>query len=181
MPLIYASFGPCEPCGKSTPHTKNGGCAWCRRKGKRKVRKAKRGGQPEHFAAHRALELEADDLWRRIIWAKAPDGICPRCRRRRGLQAMHIVSRSHKQGALRWDESNGLPGCPGCHHELGMDHEAHRDYAIACIGRDEYDRLLLLKNGRGFRVDMRIVILHLRTYAAAHGVDVSTVKDSACA
>jgi hypothetical protein len=120
----------------------------------------------------KAREVLADELWRRIIWSKAPDGRCARCRYQRGLQAMHIFSRRFKSGGLRWLVENGIPGCPGCHQYLGHDHEAHRDFAICYVGRQEYERMKLMKDGRG-KADMAAVLLYLWAEASRRGLPVA--------
>lgn len=139
-----------------------------RRKNPNRMPVALAGG----LALRQAREKLADELWRRIIWSKAPDGRCARCRLPKGLQAMHIFSRRFKAGGLRWDLDNGIPGCPGCHHYLGHDYEAHRRLAIRYVGAPTYARLELMKDGRG-KADMLVVLMYLWAEASKRALPVA--------
>ena len=101
-----------------------------------------RSTQPGGLALRGEQEKEADELWRRIIYSKTSGGLCARCGRSRGLQAMHFVSRRKRQ--TRWEVSNG---------------------------QAEADRLLLLSESRGGKVDMTLVLLDLHAEARKRGLE----------
>ena len=128
-----------------------------------------RSTQPGGLALRGEQEKEADELWRRIIYSKTSGGLCARCGRSRGLQAMHFVSRRKRQ--TRWEVSNGQPGCPACHWEMGMDHDKHMAFFVGKIGQAEADRLLLLSESRGGKVDMTLVLLDLHAEARKRGLE----------
>ena len=84
-----------------------------------------------------------DTLWANAV--KKRDGYrCRKCGKvypkgSRGIQAAHIFGRRHK--STRWDMSNGLTLCFGCHR---WNHENPVEYAKWLkeeIGQAEIDRL----------------------------------------
>jgi hypothetical protein len=119
----------------------------------------KRDVMPYGLFGYREKVKVADELWRRWVYAKAPDGACAVCHRVRGLQAMHIFSRG-AHPALRHDPDNGAPGCQGCHNRLGRAHEEHRDFCIRFLGPERYERLRLrsISRAKG-NVDLSIIEL----------------------
>ena len=56
------------------------------------------------------LEKKADDLFSQLIRSK---GKCERCGSKDFLQTAHLISRRYKQ--VRWDLTNALCLCRGCH------------------------------------------------------------------
>lgn len=87
--------GPQEGCSRKTP------CRSCL------LRKNTRAG--------RSRMAEADRLFSLIVRSrgKCEIGVVGKCPSG-GLQCAHIVSRRYR--AVRWDESNALCACAGCHH-----------------------------------------------------------------
>jgi 5-methylcytosine-specific restriction endonuclease McrA len=57
-----------------------------------------------------------DQLFSQIVRAR---GACLRCDKTFDLQCSHIVSRGYL--ATRWDETNAIVACKGCHHWQHMN------------------------------------------------------------
>ena len=142
-PGARAALRRCLDCGSPTVRIKG--------------RRAK-DTMPSPLLEHRALLQQADDLWRKVIYRKAPDGRCRGCGRQRALQAAHNVSR--RVVATRHDPDNGLPLCAGCHMEIDGDPEAKRLLFAAELGPERYNRLQLMKRAGG-KTDLKLVILDL--------------------
>jgi len=140
-------------------------CVVCNGPTRRIKGRRKKDVMPAPLYEHKKLEQEADDLWRRIIWAKAVGGRCARCGNVRPLQAAHCFKRKHKQGGLRWEIANGSPICSGCHMHTEGDREANEAFFRSYMGDAEYERLLALKT-MGGKVDMKLVILGLKVELA---------------
>ena len=115
---------------------------------------------PAGLYGYRQKVKVANELWRHLIYAKAPDGRCAVCGTTKGLQAMHLFPKG-KYPHLRFLLDNGAPGCPGCHRRLTNDHESHRDFCIRYIGADRYEALRIASIGRG-KCDVDLTILYLR-------------------
>jgi hypothetical protein len=131
-------------------------CGWAttRIKGRRK-----RDVMPSPLYEHRALEATADLLWRTLIYRKADDGKCKRCRKVRPLQAAHGVGRAIR--ATRHEPDNGLPVCAGCHRIIDSDAEEKRELFLRELGAERYERLQMLKRAGG-KTDLKLVILDLK-------------------
>jgi len=120
----------------------------------------KRDVMPYGLFSYREKVKVADELWRRWVYSKSPDGSCVVCRKPApGFQAMHLFPKG-KYPHLRHDPDNGAPGDPGCHLRLTNDHEAHRDFCIRFLGPEQYERLRLrsISRAKG-NVDLAIIEL----------------------
>lgn len=120
---------------------------------------------PPGLYSYRQKVKIANELWRHLIYRKTPDGRCAvNPSHKGGLQAMHIFPKG-KYPHLRFDISNGAPGCSGCHIRLTNDHEAHRDFSIQFLGAAEYERLRLRSISR-CKMDIDLEILNLKRLTA---------------
>lgn len=120
----------------------------------------KRDTMPKGLYSFRVKEKQANDLWRHLVYSKSLDGKCAVCGQKKGLQAMHLFPKGRYRH-MRFELSNGAPGCSGCHRRLTNDHEQHRDFCIRYIGAAEYERLRLMSISRG-KMDIDAVLLFLR-------------------
>jgi 5-methylcytosine-specific restriction endonuclease McrA len=109
---------------------------------------------------------QANDLWRHLIYRKAPDGKCAVCGTTKGLQAMHLFPKG-RYPHLRFELDNGAPGCPGCHNRLTNDHERHRDFCIRYLGAERYEALRLRSICRAKNnIDLTLIYLRQKTDAS---------------
>jgi len=138
------SIRACIKCGARTQRIK---------RGKHKPR------LPAPLAEQKEKIKVADELWRKWIYAKSPNGICVLCLKKRPIQAAHFISRWYKH--TRHDQDNGAPLCGGCHMLLGKDHELHRLFFRQYLGPATYRRLEVARLQRG-KVDLDLAILNLR-------------------
>jgi hypothetical protein len=122
---------------------------------------------PAGLYGYREKVKVANDLWRHLIYTKAVDGRCEVCGTQKGLQAMHLFPKG-RYPHLRFDLSNGAPGCPGCHRRLTNDHEAHRDFCIRYLGEERYEKLRLRSISRA-KMDIDLVLIYLRRVTDAGG------------
>lgn len=120
----------------------------------------KKDTMPGGLYGYRMKVKQANDLWRHLIYRKALDGKCAVCGTTKGLQAMHLFPKG-RYPHMRFELSNGAPGCPGCHRRLTNDHEQHRDFCIRYVGGDEYERLRLMSISR-VKMDIDMVLIYLR-------------------
>lgn len=120
----------------------------------------KKSYMPKGLYGYRQKVKEANELWRHLIYSKAVDGKCAVCGSAKGLQAMHIFPKG-RYPHLRFEETNGAPGCSGCHRRLTNDHELHRDFCIRYLGPEEYERLRLLSISRA-KMDIDLVMIYLK-------------------
>jgi hypothetical protein len=111
---------------------------------------------------------DADDLWRQIIYAKAKNGQCARCGRKRPLQACHNISRRYL--STRHDPDNGAPCCAGCHIVMTADHEKHLAFFVNYLGEETYERIRLRSIGRS-KTDMDLVLMSLRRQVIDKGLE----------
>ena len=114
---------------------------------------------------HRQLVQKADILWRRLIYAKEPTGVCPVCRKRPWTDAMHGFAKG-RYPSLRFEEDNGIPGCRTCHRIIDCDHHAKLELWRRYIGPERYEALRLRAQGQG-KLDMRLVLMDLEARVAA--------------
>lgn len=115
---------------------------------------------PKGLYGYRQKVKVGNDLWRHLVYRKAPEGKCAVCGSARGLQAMHLFPKG-RYPHLRFDLDNGAPGCPGCHRRLTNDHEAHRDFCIRYLGKDRYEQLRLRSISRA-KIDIDLTLAFLR-------------------
>jgi len=114
---------------------------------------------PDALGDYRARVKYADDLWRKLIRAKEPEGRCARCRQRPWVDAAHLFIKG-RYAHLRHDPSNGAPLCRYCHRVIDSDHHAKESFFRPYVGHEEYERLRLAAQSGGKR-DMILVILSL--------------------
>lgn len=136
-----------------------------KRKSARWKPKAKTGRrQPKGFVGYRQAAKAGHELWRKLVYAKEPSGICPLCLRRRHTDAMHIFPKG-PYPKVRLDLENGVPGCRTCHTRFDSDHEFKRAFAERYLGAERYEMLRLRAQTRG-KVDMGLELLGLKILSA---------------
>jgi len=106
----------------------------------------------------RKLSKKCDDLFSKLI-RKA--GKCHRCGEKNFLQTAHIISRRYHN--TRWDLSNALCLCRGCHvyftwhpleweiyakEVLGSGYEAMKRIALATPIKHNYEKLIERLKGK---------------------------------
>lgn len=109
---------------------------------------------------HKQRVAIANDLWRRLIYAKEPSGICPRCFTRRWRDAAHCFAKGPYPG-MRFELDNGAPLCRVCHRRVDSDHQAKVLFFTHYLGAARYARLELMSQARG-KTDVALTILYLR-------------------
>lgn len=109
---------------------------------------------------YRQKVRKANELWRLLIYAKRPDGLCPRCFQRPWHDAAHIFTKG-AYPAMRFELDNGAPLCRACHRRIDSDHKAKELFARAYLGEERYARLDLMSQGRG-KCDVGLTILFLQ-------------------
>lgn len=118
-----------------------------------------RSAHSSRLGSHRERVKYADDLWRRFIRTKEPSGVCPVCRRRRWMDAMHCFPKG-RYPSLRHDPDNGAPGCRPCHRILDCDHLAKEQFFRRYMGDVKYGLLMFRAMGRS-KADVGLSILLL--------------------
>jgi HNH endonuclease len=123
-----------------------------------KVRRAPTKSSLER-KANRATDKQLLDLWKQIV-RKRDGERCRRCKKTERLQVHHIISRSHKR--LRYDTTNGLLLCSGCHLWIegkfgGATERERLTYLENEIGARALLRLEQLKGIKGKPQDMNLV------------------------
>lgn len=108
---------------------------------------------------------KANLLWRDLIRAKEPSGICPRCHKRPWHDAAHIFGKGAHPRA-RFELMNGAPLCRPCHRRVDSDHEAKLEFAERYLGRERYAALRLMVIARG-RCDMDLTLMFLQQQTRA--------------
>ena len=66
--------------------------------------------------SQKALIRKTDKLWSfltKTLWKREKSDICPWCNKQKIHASDHIISRRHR--ATRWELSNFVPLCVGCH------------------------------------------------------------------
>lgn len=111
------------------------------------------------FGDHREKVKYANELWRRLVYAKEPTGLCPACRKRKWHDAAHCFIKG-VHFVVRFDLDNGSPLCRVCHRRIDADHVAKEEFFRRYIGDEAYDKLRMRTLGRG-KIDMGLVILLL--------------------
>ena len=101
----------------------------------------------------------ANDLWRDLIRAKEPGGICPMCRKRPWHDGAHcfIKGRHH---VVRFEPDDGAPLCRPCHRIIDSDHHAKTEFFMRYIGVEAYERLRLRTVSRS-KLDLGLMIMFL--------------------
>jgi len=99
------------------------------------------------------------DLWRDLIRAKEPSGVCPRCRQRKWQECAHGFTQG-AYPAMRLDVDNGIPLCRPCHRRVDSDHEAKFSLWTHYVGKSQYERLRLRAISRS-KMDLGLTIMYL--------------------
>ena len=99
------------------------------------------------------------DLWRKLVYAKEPSGVCPCCLKREWHDAAHCFAKGPYR-SLCLEPSNGAPLCRPCHRRIDSDHHAKQQFFTAYIGPAEYERLRLLAMSRS-KMDLGLTLLLL--------------------
>ena len=124
----------------------------------KKARSVRR--QPAGLMGYRKAAKVGHELWRKLVYAKEPSGVCPLCLKRRHTDAMHIFPKGPYPN-VRLDLENGVPGCRPCHVRFDSDHEFKRAFAERYLGAARYELLRLRAQTRG-KTDMGLAVLALR-------------------
>jgi hypothetical protein len=127
-----------------------------------RIRKGSKAGD------YRARIKYANDLWRRLIYAKEPCGACPRCFARQWHDAAHCWTKG-AYPALRFEIDNGAPLCRACHRRIDSDHQAKEDFFRRYIGPVRYEALRLRALARS-KADLALTIMFLEQ-ATRRGTD----------
>jgi hypothetical protein len=98
-------------------------------------------------------------LWTKLQYAKEPSGICPRCFKRKWHDAAHCWTRGGYR-SLCLEIDNGAPLCRPCHDRVDCDHHAKREFFMAYMGPDKYERLDLLARTRS-KMELGLTLLLL--------------------
>lgn len=121
---------------------------------------ARKARLPRRRKSGRAVKIrKADELWRVLIRAKEPSGVCPRCSKRLWTDCMHIFAKG-PYPALRHEPANGIVGCRPCHRRIDSDHQAKLDLAVSYLGAERYGQLALMAVAR-CKTDLDLVLMDL--------------------
>ncbi|MCK9525868.1 MAG: HNH endonuclease [Limnochordia bacterium] len=109
------------------------------------------------------LDTDILKLWSLCVRTKQRQ--CQICGSDYRLQAHHIIGRAYKRG--RYDLSNGLCICSGCHFKEKTRPEEFRDLVIGAIGQERFDDLKawIMLDGSSHKVtveDLKIEKQHLK-------------------
>lgn len=125
--------------------------------------------------SRKALVLKAAGLWMLLQRAKEPSGVCPVCRKRRWSDAMHCFPKGHYP-SLRFEPDNGAPGCRVCHRRIDSDHMAKELFFRRYLGDARYERLRLMSQVHGSKLDMQLVVMDLQA-RLAHTTERAALPD----
>ena len=109
---------------------------------------------------HRQLVVTADRLWRFLVYAKEPLGICPRC----GIRWWHDAAHGFPKGPypwLRFEIDNGLPLCRACHTRVDSDFHAKVTLWKRMVTPEAWARLELRAQAH-CKTDVALTIVYLR-------------------
>lgn len=107
-------------------------------------------------------------LWAKLIKAKEPSGVCPACMRRAWHDSAHCFIKGRYR-ALCLDLDNGAPLCRACHSAIDCDQHAKREFFVAYMGPDKYERLRLLAMSRA-KMDLGLTLMLLEAEARDRGI-----------
>jgi len=128
-----------------------------------------RARRPKKFGTHRERVKYLNEIWRRLIYLKSPNGRCLICKTGKGNQAAHIFAKG-PYPHMRFDLDNGVPLCVPCHRRFDGDNAWGYEWRQTLLGDpDTYERMKLRSVGRG-KTDLQLVRLHLEAAAKAAGV-----------
>jgi hypothetical protein len=120
---------------------------------------------PNRAGDYRARLKYGLGLWTRLVYAKEPSGICPRCLARKWHDAAHCFAKGPYR-SLCLEPDNGAPLCRPCHRRVDCDHHAKEQFFTAYMGPDKYERLRLLAMTRS-KMDLGLSILALEADVAS--------------
>jgi len=123
---------------------------------------------PAVYGDHRARHKYALGLWAKLIKAKEPSGVCPACMKRRWVESAHCFIKGRYR-ALSLELDNGAPLCRACHRAIDCDQHAKREFFVAYIGPDKYERLRLLALARA-KMDLGLTIMLLEAESRERGL-----------
>ncbi len=132
----------------------------------RRARYIRRGTPPRARVPNRQGDYRARvkyglELWRHLIYAKEPSGICPRCFARKWHEAAHCWAKGPYR-SLCLELDNGAPLCRACHNRIDSDHHSKREFFLAYMGPDKYSRLELLARTRS-KMNLGLTLLYLES------------------
>lgn len=117
-------------------------------------------------AAKKATVKELDALCREIVLHTS---VCYRCMSTERLQWAHVFSRRYRW--LRWDLSNSMALCAGCHLWWHHNPPAATAWLNTVLGETRYEDLKR-RAARPQKTDLNLVRLHLMQEAKKLGVEV---------
>ncbi len=104
---------------------------------------------------------QLDTLWSKIIKLRAGN-ICEMCgqpAKARGIQAAHYIGRVFH--STRWELSNGVCLCTGCHMDIDNDSKLKEDFFRKKIGSERQDELRIIAYKR-IKPDKEKILEELR-------------------
>lgn len=155
------------PREKKKPQPIRRASKWLKRHANVSGRRSRiRDRMPKALGDHRERVKYANELWRRLIYAKAPvvNGVqvCKKCRKPFGLQAAHLFPKgAHPH--MRFEVDNGEPLCFQCHrgpHGIDSDHEEKLRFCVQILGEERYEALRLRSISRA-KTDVRLEIMSM--------------------
>ena len=116
----------------------------------------------------KALGNKLDKLFSKVIRKR---GHCERCGSTRNLQTAHIFSRTYRN--TRWDTSNALCLCAGCHFWGHKNPILFTEFVHEHLGRDNYEVLKEAHNQiyKGTVEDLQIKLKVLGEMYEEHSSD----------
>lgn len=118
----------------------------------------------DKLSARKKKLKRAADLWRDLVRAKEPSGICPRCRKRKWTDAAHCFTKGAYPG-MRFEPDQGIPLCRTCHQRVDSDHHAKVELWRSYIGGVRYARLELMASAHT-KLDLDLVLMDLEEQKA---------------
>lgn len=109
------------------------------------------------------LVEDCDDLCRKIVRSRDKER-CVICGSTNRLQVAHIFSKG-AHPSMRFEIDNLLLTCYHCHHHFL--HKAPceaRDWIKQYLGEEKFERLYLMANQSGNKIDIKLIKIYLENY-----------------
>lgn len=109
-----------------------------------------------------------NERWRRLIYLKAPSGLCARCAKCEWHDAAHCFIKG-RYAHIRFELENGAPLCRTCHRIVDSDHLAKHSFFFSYLGEVRYERLKMMAQARG-KTDLRLMARWLDEECKRRGI-----------